>query len=234
MKIIFKSVVGSRLYGTNTPDSDVDTKGVALPSPSDLLGVRETARSHWTFGEDTIYSVSKFLWWIYEKGNPTLIELLFVPKSDFILVEDPLWERIKCVGRSFISNRCYEAYFGYILAQYRLITQLKKQSGRATLFDQFGYDVKSSSHTYRVTKQAQELFTHKSFNPRLEGESLEVARAMRFGQLSFEETKRILEEEIEVARKCESLQLLPPPKAFSVIDDFVCEIHREVIQGHTP
>lgn len=36
-KIIFKAIVGSQSYGTNTPESDVDIKGVYVQDPNDIL-----------------------------------------------------------------------------------------------------------------------------------------------------------------------------------------------------
>jgi len=37
MEVLFKTIFGSQLYGTNTPNSDVDYKGVFLPNLKDVL-----------------------------------------------------------------------------------------------------------------------------------------------------------------------------------------------------
>ena len=36
-KILFKTLTGSKLYGTNSENSDTDIKGVFLPDIKDLL-----------------------------------------------------------------------------------------------------------------------------------------------------------------------------------------------------
>lgn len=37
--ILLNAIVGSQAYGTNTPDSDIDTKGVYLQDPMEVLGI---------------------------------------------------------------------------------------------------------------------------------------------------------------------------------------------------
>ena len=37
MKILMKAVAGSHLFGTNTPESDMDYKGIYIPSKKDFL-----------------------------------------------------------------------------------------------------------------------------------------------------------------------------------------------------
>lgn len=37
--ILLNAIVGSQAYGTNTPDSDIDTKGVYLQDPMEVLGM---------------------------------------------------------------------------------------------------------------------------------------------------------------------------------------------------
>lgn len=37
--ILLNAIVGSQAYGTNTPDSDIDMKGVYLQNPMEILGM---------------------------------------------------------------------------------------------------------------------------------------------------------------------------------------------------
>ena len=37
MKVIVKAIAGSHLFGTNTPESDIDYKGIYLPEPKDII-----------------------------------------------------------------------------------------------------------------------------------------------------------------------------------------------------
>ena len=51
MKIIFKTQFGSHLYGTNTPSSDIDYKGVYLESLDDIILKRDLEVIHETTKE---------------------------------------------------------------------------------------------------------------------------------------------------------------------------------------
>ena len=54
MTTIFKTIAGSRLYGTNTPDSDTDYKAVHLPTKMDILirPKRDMVQSYSTGGTE--------------------------------------------------------------------------------------------------------------------------------------------------------------------------------------
>ena len=86
-QIIFKCIVGSKLYGTNNENSDTDIKGVFLPDLNDLILGK--APKHYTFSsgskydrndkddvDETYYSLQYFLE-LAAKGDTNAIDLLF-------------------------------------------------------------------------------------------------------------------------------------------------------------
>ena len=50
-KVIYVTVYGSKLFGTDTPDSDTDYKGIFIPSMQDVLLKRDI--EHYTYTTNT-------------------------------------------------------------------------------------------------------------------------------------------------------------------------------------
>lgn len=114
MSIIVKTVAGSHLFGTNTPTSDKDYKGIFLPTKKEiLLGQYQESKSD-TTGDDQsknssedvdveLYSLKKFLKMI-RKGDTAAIELLFTPE-DLIIEKSPIWDKIIENRDMFLSSK---------------------------------------------------------------------------------------------------------------------------------
>lgn len=127
-KIIFKCVIGSKLYGTNGPDSDTDHSGVFLPSTEDVLSLGNCP-TEWSMNEklssgerneagDTdckYYSIQRFMKLAME-GQPGQLELFFVP-DDKVLIVEPEWIDIKRNMHLFLSKQGVAPFVGFATAQ---------------------------------------------------------------------------------------------------------------------
>ena len=117
---------GSHLYGTNTPDSDEDFKGVAMPSCEDILMGRipanivntSTGRKHAKNSkEDTdveIMSLHQFIKLALE-GQMVAFDMLYAPE-DWLISTSPIWKAIVSMRSSFSSKNTY-AFVSYIRKQ---------------------------------------------------------------------------------------------------------------------
>lgn len=126
MKILVKAVAGSHLFGTNTPQSDKDFKGVFLPSADDILLGKFDQTIHQSTNKEVgqkntkddvdieFYSLDKFLKMLYQ-GQTVALELLFTP-DEFIIECHPLWKEIQADSSKFISKNC-KAFIGYTQTQ---------------------------------------------------------------------------------------------------------------------
>lgn len=84
-KIIFLTLGGSYSYGTNVETSDVDVRGCALNSESDLLGLTSFEQVVNTQTDTTIYAFNKLVSLLLN-CNPNTIEMLGCkPEHCFIL-----------------------------------------------------------------------------------------------------------------------------------------------------
>jgi hypothetical protein len=116
MKIIVKMTYGSHLYGTATPASDIDIKGIYLPSARDILLQRIkpviVAKTNDTWGEKNspydidceLYSPERFLTSV-AKGQSFALEMLFAPDAALVEPAHPLWNEIKQTASLLLTKQ---------------------------------------------------------------------------------------------------------------------------------
>lgn len=116
--LIFKCLAGSRLYGTATPESDTDYRGVFVPPVLDLLNpFKEIGIQvfHEEFDEQ-LYPVHKFFV-MAEKANPNIIELFYAEN----MLSNPVWDLIRDNSDAFLSKRIKGTFLGYANQQLQRI-----------------------------------------------------------------------------------------------------------------
>ena len=139
--ILVKSHFGSRLYGTNTPTSDVDYKGVFLPSFEDV--VLGKASKSFTFktnnsGErntsediDEQYFSLQYFFELCSKGDMVAIDLLHAPSQFYVSEPSEVWNEIRSMRHLFISKNL-AGYIGYIGKQ---VNKYGAKGGRVKLIE---------------------------------------------------------------------------------------------------
>lgn len=121
---LFKAIVGSQAYGTSTPESDVDTKGVYLQNPMEVLTFDYKEQVNLD-KDNCIYEIMRFLQ-LASSGNPTMLELLFMPE-DCILEKHPLWDIVSKHRHAFLTKKCYNSLAGYAYQQIEKAKGLNKK-----------------------------------------------------------------------------------------------------------
>ena len=93
MKVITKVVVGSRLHGLHTPESDWDYRGIHIsPLKNVLSPFRKQKNTSWIEGDEdnTSYELAEFCK-LATKGNATILEVFF---SDQVIDTTPIADAI--------------------------------------------------------------------------------------------------------------------------------------------
>ncbi len=123
MKTIVQIKFGSHLYGTSTPASDLDIKGVYLPSSRDIL--LQTIKEVVSFKRDKmegekntsqdvdfeLYSVKKFLD-LLAQGQTVALDMLFAPESAMMIEPSPEWDQIKKFAPKLFTKQA-SSFLGY-------------------------------------------------------------------------------------------------------------------------
>lgn len=120
--------VGSKLYGTDTPESDEDFSGVFVAPKPYYLGLNKVEEVDFSIvdkkdngrnSKDAIdrkfYELRKFVKLALE-NNPNIIEQLFVPAEKFVFI-DPIAERLFSNAELFPHQGAKQKFMGYALSQ---------------------------------------------------------------------------------------------------------------------
>jgi len=108
---------GSHSYGTNTPTSDLDLRGIAIPPRDYPLGFLHNFEQVVQTGDVdlTVFELRKFFR-LAADSNPNALEILFTDPSDHLYVH-PLMERLLANKELFLSRRVYTTFSGYARGQ---------------------------------------------------------------------------------------------------------------------
>jgi predicted nucleotidyltransferase len=140
-------MAGSHTYGTQTPESDIDVRGWAIPPKEFFLSYyrrfQQTEQEwphanfpwmkplKWRLGHGVvyahkdepidccIYNIQKFVK-LAAKCNPNIIELLFVDDEDILYISE-LGELLRSNRDLFLTTRARYTFSGYAISQLKRI-----------------------------------------------------------------------------------------------------------------
>lgn len=116
-RIIILTLGGSYSYGTNVDASDVDIRGCALNSPSDLLGLTNFEQVVNSRTDTTIYAFNKLVRLLLS-CNPNTIEMLGCKPEHYLLLTD-IGKMMVENRKLFISKHAADSFGGYATQQLR-------------------------------------------------------------------------------------------------------------------
>ena len=116
-RIMFLTLGGSYAYGTNIETSDVDIRGCAMNSKSDLLGLTDFEQVVNTQTDTTIYGFNKLVSLLLN-CNPNTIELLGCKPEHYFYISDAGQSMIDN-RKLFLSKRAANSFGGYATQQLR-------------------------------------------------------------------------------------------------------------------
>ena len=115
--IILLGLGGSHAYGTNVEGSDIDIRGIALNSKSDILGSSNFEQVVNEATDTIIYSLRKIVS-LLSSCNPNTIEILGL-KPEHYLYLSPIGQELLDNKKLFLTKRAVQSFGGYAFAQLR-------------------------------------------------------------------------------------------------------------------
>jgi predicted nucleotidyltransferase len=219
MDTLLSGIVGSTAYGLAGPDSDVDRLGMfALPT-IELVGLGEPKLSRVTTNPDRTWHEAGKAVRLFLAGNPTALELLWLP-DDLYETRTPLGDEAIASRASFLSaKRTKDAYLGYAAQQFRKLLHHDVAGRPAST-----RIAKHARHLMRLVEQGYELYTTGTVRIRL----ADPQRYLDFGAAVAEDPQRaapfMADAEDRFGR---ARTVLPDQPDFNAAQDWLLRVRRE-------
>ena len=134
---------GSISYGLDTPESDVDLRGFALPPAHDILMMHDFGTLDTTSGADyALHSLNKTCDLLLA-CNPNTIELLGV-LPEHIIVDSDAYSTLRTHADWFVSRKCAATFGGYAAHQLRRIENALNREDEDKVADNALRSIRSS------------------------------------------------------------------------------------------
>lgn len=176
-RVIYRCVVGSRAFGLDTEESDIDRRGIYLP-PADLhwslYGVPEQLEND--ENQEAYWELQKFLVMAL-KGNPNILECLYTPLVEYA---SPLAKELLSMRDAFLSRLVYQTYNGYVMSQFKRM--------QADIRNQGKVKPKHVMHLIRLLLSGIHVL-REGFVPVDVGKHREPLLAIKSGDMRWEEVE---------------------------------------------
>lgn len=195
--------VGSTAHGTGLPGGeDHDQLAVVVETPEQVIGLDdkgfqtemqrtqpEGVRSGPGDIDRTLHSLRRFIR-LAASGNPSILMTLWAP----VEYSTPQGEELQTLGEAFVGRHVVPRYRGYMQSQAMRLLGLRggghgKRGGgqREELVAEHGFDTKYAMHCSRLGFQCIELLTTGKLDLPIQGEPADWLRAVRRGDVSFDD-----------------------------------------------
>jgi len=121
--LLFEAIGGSKAYGTDTPESDEDLRGLFAAPTSFLTATESIDQVQDEKGDEVYYELRRFIE-LLAKSNPNALEMLFIPE-DCIRYRHPVLDLIN--PKLFLTKKCEVSFGGYALGQVKKARGLNKK-----------------------------------------------------------------------------------------------------------
>ncbi|PLS15091.1 hypothetical protein CVD28_24590 [Bacillus sp. M6-12] len=236
-RTILLAPTGSYAYGTNTPTSDKDYKGVCIPPIEYYLGMEAFNEYNTAGGKNfkntkddidiNIIHINKFVKDAMQ-GVPNNIEILNVRAEDYIKVTE-LGQILIDNRHLFLSKAIYRKFRGYANSQkQKMIIKKSNGTGRQDLIEEFGYDTKFFMHTVRLQTSAIEILntgTYSTYRP-----NREFLLDCRLGKYTLDQALKIVDDlDRQLEEAYEKCTILPATPDYDKINQMLIDINKTAL-----
>lgn len=166
--IIFEAIMGSQAYGTSTPQSDTDIRGVFVQPLEDALKYGYVEQVSDEKNDTTYYELGRFMHLLIG-NNPNILELLAAPE-DCVLYCDPMFKLLENTKDFFLTKRVRWTFAGYAIDQIQKARGYNKKMNweentmtRKTVLDFCYVILKGGSKTFKEWLDVDGGYTQEDF-----------------------------------------------------------------------
>jgi hypothetical protein len=130
VKVLIAGISGSHMWGLNTPESDIDIRGIYIAPLKQILSLEpgaDTIEATWDDVDVQFYEVKK-AFNMLNRNNGNLVELILSP-TVFYDTKEVDWQKI---ARSYVVKSLYRYYKGYYHSQRERAS--RNRGGKALLY----------------------------------------------------------------------------------------------------
>jgi len=233
--LIYKTLCGSHIYGTNVAESDKDYQGVFVEPKEVVFGLFKvdevdfsTNKTNTANSSDDIdykvYAFRRFVELAATKSNPNILELLFVRKNHIQFMNE--WgERLRAARGLFVSKMAYDKFCGYAHAQRMRMEQSDRNphGGRGWMVEKYGYDVKYAMHVVRLYMEGVELLSDGELELPLKENKLLLN--IRLGKYTKEDCMKLMDEWKVRAEAARLSSTLPKRPDVHKVNEFLIDFY---------
>ena len=168
--IILLGLGGSYAYGTNTPESDLDIRGIALNQKKEILTNQNFEQFVNEETDTTVYSFNKIIT-LLSNCNPNVIEILGLRPEHYLYLS-PVGEELLDNRKLFLSKKAIHSFGGYANQQLR---RLENKSNRLVEQSQ------NEEHIYKTIEHASYDFKNRYFTMPEDAIKLYIDKAIQEG-----------------------------------------------------
>jgi hypothetical protein len=121
--LVFEAITGSKAYGLDTAQSDTDIRGVFILPKDMYYSLEYTAQVSNETNDIVYYELKRFME-LLSKNNPTMLEILDIPKQ-FVLYKDAIMNSLDT--NMFLSKLCEKTFANYAYTQIKKAYGLEKK-----------------------------------------------------------------------------------------------------------
>lgn len=194
-------VIGSTLHGMSVAETDdLDLMGVMVEPMQDAVNLAIPIEHHtWRTREQgepsgpgdidlSVYTLRKYLR-LAANGNPTVLNLLFVP-PELRHIDSALAEELRSLRPLIISREAADRYLGYLRQQRERLTgergQKRTGASRQRFIGEQGYDTKYAAHMCRLGVQGVQLLEEGRITLPMEADVRDGLMEIRLGHVSLD------------------------------------------------
>ncbi len=219
--VVYQCRVGSRAFGLSSAESDDDLRGIYLPPARlhwSLVALPEQLESNADGNDEVYWELEKFVR-LAVKANPNVLETLWTPD---VLIAGEVAERLRGLRGAFLSRHVYKTYSGYVLSQFRRMSNAVDKTGR--------YKAKHAMHLLRLLYSGIEALRTGEIRIDVAEHRAELLH-VRSGALTFEQARA---RALELDREFQAAFVktaLPEQPDYRRVDEFLIWARRRMVDA---